>query len=528
MTLGSYINDIVNFSMYSSNTTLSEMSKPTIFAQSIITSWLNVLEKEGEKELAWPLSAQPADLITSSTIPVRLTLGTGTSLLSTSILPACAATTQHELIFVTCFWAASPSLRSLAQTLRSLSSRALAGNQKIRVRIGFSSFSLWQKLWQQPASRQGQIWGPERWQELGLPGQEELAGLDLRIKSLFVRPVSIMHPKFVIVDRETLWLPSCNVSWEDWFEGCLEMRGEMVDRVLRFYDEVWEYQETTLPVWSKEQETQVLAKTGKTLTEKEKETTLTNSQKSSAAQPLNTGLLADISFDSSTTTTSGVTAILLPSPHHTDPRFRPWPLCFHPPPPTPLNIFLLHAFEAAQSSIYIQSPNITCPAVLAAVQAALARGVDVHLVTSRRQQLLEQLLTAATITQFELWKLQRAYRQLQAAHSLPPTHHSSSQSDLESARLPPGQLRISWFTPLTGTQIVSLGNGEPELVTVVEPVKTHFKCVIVDAEIAVLGSGNMDRASWYTSQELGVAVLDPDVVGKIRDVVLQTVTPRMV
>lgn len=38
-----------------------------------------------------------------------------------------------------------------------------------------------------------------------------------------------------------------------------------------------------------------------------------------------------------------------------------------------------------------------------------------------------------------------------------------------------------------------------------EPVQSHLKLTIVDDSILVLGSGNMDRASWYTSQELGVA-----------------------
>lgn len=49
--------------------------------------------------------------------------------------------------------------------------------------------------------------------------------------------------------------------------------------------------------------------------------------------------------------------------------------------------------------------------------------------------------------------------------------------------------------------------------------KIHVKCTIVDGEVVVLGSGNMDRASWFTSQELGVAVQDEqiarDVWGKL-------------
>lgn len=50
--------------------------------------------------------------------------------------------------------------------------------------------------------------------------------------------------------------------------------------------------------------------------------------------------------------------------------------------------------------------------------------------------------------------------------------------------------------------------------------KSHVKCTLVDGggdkngngAVVVLGSGNMDRASWFTSQELGVAIEDPALV----------------
>ena len=42
--------------------------------------------------------------------------------------------------------------------------------------------------------------------------------------------------------------------------------------------------------------------------------------------------------------------------------------------------------------------------------------------------------------------------------------------------------------------------------------RSHIKCTVVDEEVIVLGSGNMDRASWYTSQELGVALEGQQVV----------------
>lgn len=39
-----------------------------------------------------------------------------------------------------------------------------------------------------------------------------------------------------------------------------------------------------------------------------------------------------------------------------------------------------------------------------------------------------------------------------------------------------------------------------------DALQSHVKAMIVDAEITILGSANGDRASWYTSQEVNVAV----------------------
>ena len=54
-----------------------------------------------------------------------------------------------------------------------------------------------------------------------------------------------------------------------------------------------------------------------------------------------------------------------------------------------------------------------------------------------------------------------------------------------------------------------------------EPQQSHLKMTIVDDEVLVLGSGNFDRASWFTSQELGVAFFDKEVVKKVESAVDQ-------
>ncbi len=58
-------------------------------------------------------------------------------------------------------------------------------------------------------------------------------------------------------------------------------------------------------------------------------------------------------------------------------------------------------------------------------------------------------------------------------------------------------------------------------------MKSHLKLAIIDQKITVLGSGNMDRASWYTSQELGVALISKDVAGKIRTCVNEALERRV-
>ena len=84
----------------------------------------------------------------------------------------------------------------------------------------------------------GRIYQSNEWTNaLGLPAPEELEGVELQVKSVFLLPISIIHPKFVIIDRKRAFLPSCNISWEEWFEGCVEFGGAVVLQFVRFWEE---------------------------------------------------------------------------------------------------------------------------------------------------------------------------------------------------------------------------------------------------------------------------------------------------
>ena len=380
-----------------------------------------------------------------------LKLGTGEGIYASSIIPL-LSNAKHEIILVTCFWARSQTLNDLSVLLLKLSDQVCAGgvrSPKLRVRIGFSSRSLSQKLFHTSSSA-GSPYPPNTWaSKLGLPRPEALEGLDLKVKSIFYRPFSVLHPKFLIVDRQTAVFPSCNVSWENWLEGCITAQGPIVKSLLDFWRDTW----------------------GDSY-----------SSSSPSTSP-------KISFQEQ----RKCQTILLHSSHHQNPRFRPWPFRPPPPPSTPLNTYLLDAFATAQRSILLITPNLTSPPVLSALLTALARGVHVSILTNRRMMVLEQLLTAGTVTEICVWCLIRRCAKL--LKSSKANQAAAEAFNAEEGRFHPrGELAVGYFNPLLKHKREN------------EAVKCHLKCTIVDDRIVVLGSGNMDRASWYTSQELGVAI----------------------
>ena len=411
--------------------------------------------------------SNPESLVRKARVE-QVAFGTGETIYKNTILPAIAAA-EHEVILVTCFWARSPTLDAFSETLIALSDKALRSGRKIRVRICFSSLSLWQKL-TQTSSLDGKVWAPKECEKrLGLPPPETLGGLDVEVRSVFVRPFCVMHPKFVIVDRKTVVLPSCNVSWEAWFEGAVVLKGGVVGQFVQFWSEFWARGES-LDAGEDGDEEDVEVVTVKAVMCKS-----------------NTDFHWTISGLGSTR------SVFLPSPHHRNPRFSllPWRSC-PPPPPTPLNTFILAILRDAREKIYIQTPNLTAPPVLSALLEALKRGVDVEILTSERLMILEQLVTAGTTTK-------RCVNALIKKHKRLLREYRRRINDWTSAELAsnvrPGRLRILFFQPDRS------GSGAGEA----EPTQSHFKFMNVDFEWTVFGSGNMDRASWFTSQELGVA-----------------------
>ena len=450
--------------------------------------------------------------------PLSFQLGTGADLYTNALIPAILSA-RHEVILVTCFWAPSRTLSALRTCLQDLAARREAFISQgrslppLKVSICFSSRSLLQKLLH-TSSPDGYTYPPSSWPiKLGLPDRTvlESGNIDLSVKSLFFLPFSVMHPKYLVIDRQRALIPSCNASWEAWLEACIEITGPALEDLLRFYSSTWDKgfdPEAPLPSLPE----------GTVLPEP--------SPEGEPAAP--SGARFVYAFPDAEAI--NVATSILPSPHCRNPRFRPFPWQAAPPAPsTPLNSTLLRLLEESQESIYVQTPNITSAPVIDALLGAIRRGIDVTVVTSRNMMLLEQLVTSGTMTSWCLRSFIRRYKSV--CSKFPESNANEGLVDPEIQVPRPGKLRISYFHPRQrglregrgGRADVSATAGfVPE-----KPVHSHLKLTIVDGRFTVLGSGNMDRASWYTSQELGILFDDARFAGTIKNAVSQVLVDRL-
>lgn len=131
--------------------------------------------------------------------------------------------------------------------------------------------------------------------------------------------------------------------------------------------------------------------------------------------------------------------------------------------------------------------------------------------------LLEQLFTAGTVTELCVWWLVRRYRRLLRRDK---ARAGAGGGDEERGGKGVGRLRVGYYRP----GLFADRDGEEMRE---EPVKSHLKMTVVDGEVVVLGSGNMDRASWFTSQELGVAFVSREMAGMVAKMVRGSLVGRV-
>ncbi|KAF2418935.1 hypothetical protein EJ08DRAFT_48756 [Tothia fuscella] len=406
--------------------------------------------------------SHPTSLQTSA-IQHGIQVGIAENIFST-ISPQLALA-ESEILLVTCFLGPSSSTTILADALQELSQKRVSRNlQPIRAHICFSVFSIWQQVFQPKTTC---VYPPAIWTKFGLPSADKIPGLDLTVKSIFIRPLSLIHSKYVVIDRRVVFIPSANISPDKWLELCISLTGPVVQQFILFWETFWAASEdkTATDTFNGSSQHQVLSYSDAKVLKEAKP----------HEQPLSDGTFVD---------QGQIPTVFLPQSHHRNPRFMilPWKK-FSPPPQTPLNTFLLHAFRTATTSISLFTPDFACMPIIHALTEASQRGVDIHITTNENVMILEQLCTAGTTTKRCIKLLIKRYQALRSKGTLSGTQ-------------PMGKLLMEYFHPKEGTE---------------EPRHLHLKMVVIDNHCLVLGSGNIDRASWYTSQELNIGLYSSEL-----------------
>ncbi|EPS36263.1 hypothetical protein H072_10239 [Dactylellina haptotyla CBS 200.50] len=480
-----------------------------------------------------PISlAHPIEDLLSETYLSSYDVGTGESL--TNLQCARALEAEYEVIIVTGFLhPSSASVRSLNRTLEVLATRQTLKNVRrgtdniLKVHICFSSSGFLQKVLH-TRDPKGRIWKEKEWKKLGLADPTYLKGkIDLTVKSLFFRPVGLLHGKYMIVDRRMLVVPSANLSWEEWLEGATTYICDpeatttgtinVVKQFVRYWESVWMVGEEPGPeeferVWESFPVT-VHEGGGSIIMDKFKGTPVNQSKWLGWAP-----------------------TIFLPHPEQGS--FPPvWPLgevqiiwriirklmgaILEKGPDNdegylsnPQNAFIFAAIEGAEESIYLHTPNVTAKPIMNALVRAVKRGVTVEIVTSMGMMKWEQLVTAGTTTEKCLQKMVKEIGKF--------------KESTPDGAITTGGFFVYQYNPTKRPQLPPFVKNPNDNHKLTWYDKSHVKCLIIDEQVVMLGSGNADRASWVTSQEVNIGLfLNKAKAGIVRQALVNALAGRL-
>ena len=143
-------------------------------------------------------------------------------------------------------------------------------------------------------------------------------------------------------------------------------------------------------------------------------------------------------------------------------------------------LFQLEAIRRAHQTIFIQTPNLNSRAIIKALKCALLNYIEVTICIPKNMMVLESLVTGWSTTNCSVTLLQRWAR-----------------------RRPETNLNVQWF------------KSDERQPFVVDGDKSHIKFMVVDGELVIVGSSNLDRASAHTSGQVNVAILNSEFAHQI-------------
>ncbi|KAK6357717.1 hypothetical protein TWF718_002026 [Orbilia javanica] len=391
---------------------------------------------------------------------------------------------RSEIMIFSNFWKHSYAAQRIGDALKILS-KAVGERSglPIIVKIMFDRGSIKHLL--QPRAQVTE----DEWISLGLPSSQDIPNIDLEVVNYHNFPIGTFHSKFMVIDKKVAVLNSCNIQDNSNLEMMCQFEGPIVD-------EIWDHAVSTWGLNMDSKRPSLNRSSNGTLIYPDAISVAPVDFASfcdppprqiidSVTKVLNRSIsnppLPDITGDD-----------ILDTPFHSHTRSSAnnLPMVLAPRAPyssfgntslnTPQNAAWLSAIHFSKSKVFIQTPDLNAPPVIAALLEAIRRGVEVTMVLCLGYNDLGEMLPT------------------QGGHNEWVVAHMMKQLNEEEK----GRLNICWYV---GRDMLKPVHASKHFRT------CHIKLMIVDERIGIQGSGNQDTQSWFHSQEINIVIDSEEV-----------------
>jgi phosphatidylserine/phosphatidylglycerophosphate/cardiolipin synthase-like enzyme len=298
-----------------------------------------------------------------------------------------------------------------------------------------------------------------------------------------------MHDKFIVVDSEKFIVGSANVKPENnpepgsQHEVAMLVEGESAKGVEKYFKDKWDKKNITEYNCSQKENRSFCLPI-----EFSKRTKLKNETRE-------TKFLEN---------KNNFGVIILPSDGNSSPTRKHLE--------SPQNRGWLSGIENAKQSIEVISPNISAVPFVEKIKDAILRGVEVRMITAYGH----------------------ADKEYEALHNLFATGSSNTKVATEifapflktlpkfsktyPVKIIQNQNPLKWYVP-PNSNLPAFGSG---------PNVVHAKYLILDNQVVILGSGNQEFFSYYTSSELNALVDNKEFANTLRNTEFEPIWKRSV
>ncbi|KAF2155511.1 IQ calmodulin-binding motif protein [Myriangium duriaei CBS 260.36] len=449
---------------------------------------------------------------------------------------------RKEVLFATCSWSPSDAVDLVSDALRELSRRAGERGERIVVKIIYDKASL-KQVFHNHQKLDPDFYSGEK---VKLPHPNDIPNIDMEVSSLHVPPLGTLHSKFMVVDRKIAIVESNNMEDNPNMEMSTHLEGPIVDSLYDSFLITWAEKMTPplpthntpahvggfgalhsepvapttgidkpqYPTETDPRSQQQIANEGTTFNrnltplspgnphydddipgEISRMQAMYSSQHGeSRVQAINNHLnktsksdakpsISDIQSGDEFTPYIAHANDLVPMALVSR---RPHGPMSNSDAFVPQNEAFLSLIRNAKSSIFIQTPDLNATHLLAAITAAVKRGIEV--------------------TYYVCLGYNDPGEMMPGQGGTNETFCAKLYKDLTLQER--SRLNVHWYT------------GKDQSKPIAHSFKQrtcHVKILIADGHVGIQGSGNQDTQSWYHSQEVNVMIDSEAICSKWRE-----------